>query len=146
MPWKIDPFSQARDAFKISWTHKFVYSFPNFALLYEFIGRVLQKVNHDQCLMLIITPAWPGQTWFPRLLKMSVKNPLLLPALKDLLKDLAGKLNPFAMQNSLRIKANFLLAILNNIKECPCQQLGQLKQVPAMAGINIECLRHTQLD
>ena len=41
--------------------------------------------------------------------------------------------------------ANFLLAILNNIKQCPRQQLGQLKQVPAMAGINIECLRHTQL-
>ena len=105
MPWKIDPFSQARDAFKISWAHKFVYSFPNFALLYEFIGRVLRKVNQDQCLMLIITPAWPGQTWFPRLLKMSVKNPLLLPACKDLLKDLAGKLNPFVMQNSLRLLA-----------------------------------------
>ena len=43
-------------------------------------------------------------------------------------------------------KANFLLAILNNINQCPRQQLGQLKQVPAMAGINIECLRHTQLD
>ena len=55
--------------------------------------------------MLIITPAWPGQTWFPRLLKMSVKNPLLLPARKDLLKDLAGKLNPFVMQNSLRLLA-----------------------------------------
>ena len=105
MPWKIDPFSQARDAFKISLAHKFVYSFPNFALLYEFIGRVLRKVNQDQCLMLIITPAWPGQTWFPRLLKMSVKNPLLLPARKDLLKDLAGKLNPFVMQNSLRLLA-----------------------------------------
>ena len=43
-------------------------------------------------------------------------------------------------------KANLLLANLNNINQCPRQQLGQLKQVPAMAGINIECLRHTQLD
>ena len=51
--WKIDPFSQGRDAFQISWAHKFVYAFPRFAL----IGRVLQKVNQDQCLMLIITPA-----------------------------------------------------------------------------------------
>ena len=58
--WKIDPFSQGRDAFQISWAHKFVYAFPPFAL----IGRVLQKVNQDQCLMLIITPAWPGQPWF----------------------------------------------------------------------------------
>ena len=51
--WKIDPFSQGKDTFKISWAHNFVYDFPRFAL----IGRVFQKVNQDQCLMLIITPA-----------------------------------------------------------------------------------------
>ena len=51
--WRIDSFSQDRDAFQISWIHKFVYAFPPF----ELIGRVLQKVNQDQCLMLIITPA-----------------------------------------------------------------------------------------
>ena len=55
--------------------------------------------------MLIITPAWPSQPWFPGLLKMSVKNALLLPALKDLLKDPVGKLKPLAMQNSLRLVA-----------------------------------------
>ena len=36
---------------------------------------------------------------------MSVKNPLFLPVLKDLLKDPAGKLNPLIMQNSLRLVA-----------------------------------------
>ena len=75
-----------------------MYAFPAFAL----IVRVLQKVNQDQCLTFIITTAWPGQPWFLGLLKMSVKNPLLLPALKDLLKDPAGKLNPLVIQNSLR--------------------------------------------
>ena len=34
---------------------------------------------------------------------MTVKNPLHLPALKDLLKDLSGKLNPLVIQNSLRL-------------------------------------------
>ena len=47
--------------------------------------------------MLTIIPPWPGQPLFPGLLKMSVKNPLLLPALKDLPKDSAGKLNPLVM-------------------------------------------------
>ena len=37
--------------------------------------------------------------------KMSVENPLLLPALKDLLKDPAGKLNPLVIQNSLPLVA-----------------------------------------
>ena len=71
MSWKIDPFSQGKDAFQISWAHNFVYAFPPFAL----IGRVFQKVNQDQCLMLIITPAWPGQLWFSRLLKIICKKP-----------------------------------------------------------------------
>ena len=51
----------------------------------------------------MITPAWSDQPWFPGLLNMSVKNLLLLPALKDLLKDPAGKLNPLVMQNSVRL-------------------------------------------
>ena len=55
--------------------------------------------------MLIITPAWARQPWFPGLLKMSVKNLLLLPALKDTLKDPEGKLNPLVMQNSLQLVA-----------------------------------------
>ena len=98
MSWKIDPFSQTRDVFQISWVHKSVYVFIPFALT----GTVLQKVNQDQCLKLIITPAWPGQPWFSGLLKMFVENRLLLLALKNLLKDPAGKLNPLVMQNSLR--------------------------------------------
>ena len=76
-----------------------MHDFPPFTL----IGRVLQKVSKDQGLILIITPGWPGQSWFPGLLKMSVKNSLLIPALKDLLKDPAGKLNPLVMQNLLRL-------------------------------------------
>ena len=79
--WKTDPVSQGRDAFQISWARKFVYAFPPFAL----IGKFLQKKYQDQCLMLIITPAWSGQPWFSELLEMPVKNPLLLQALKDLL-------------------------------------------------------------
>ena len=72
--WKINPFSHGRDAFQISWTHKFVNAFSPFALT----RKVLEKVNQDRSLMLIITPAWPSQPWFPGLLKMSVKNSLLL--------------------------------------------------------------------
>ena len=44
MSWKIDPFSQGKDAFQISWAHNFVYAFPPFAL----IGRVFQKVSRSR--------------------------------------------------------------------------------------------------
>ena len=55
--------------------------------------------------MLIITPAWTCQPRFPGFLKLSVKKTLFLPALKDLLKNPAGKLDPLLMQNSLRLVA-----------------------------------------
>ena len=74
MSWKIDPFSQGRGIFQISWAHKFVYAFLPFAL----IGTVLQKVNQHQCLIIIITSARPGKPWFSGLLKMSVEDVLLL--------------------------------------------------------------------
>ena len=45
--------------------------------------------------MLITTPAWLSQPWFLGLLKFFVKNSLLLPVLKDLLRDPAGMLNLF---------------------------------------------------
>ena len=76
---------------------------------------------------------------FPQVSTNSVLATQLIPILKDIFfwGEVGG---------GGGCKANFLLAILNNINQCPRQQLGQLKQVPAMAGINIECLRHTQLD
>ena len=74
---------------------------------------------------------------FPQVSTNSVLATQLIPILKDIF---------FWGEVGGGCKANFLLAILNNINQCPRQQLGQLKQVPAMAGINIECLRHTQLD
>ena len=44
MAWKLDPFSQGRDAFQIQWRHLFAYGFPPFAL----IGQVLRKIRVEQ--------------------------------------------------------------------------------------------------
>ena len=91
----MNPFSQSNDA--VSWAHKVVYIFPPFVL----IGSIFQKVNQNQCLMLIRTRTWSVKTWLLGLLKMSIRNPLLLAALTNLLNDPAEKLNIFVMQNSL---------------------------------------------
>ena len=56
------------------------------------------KVNQDYCLMSII-----------RILEISVKDPILLPALKDFRKDAPGRLNPLVMQNSRQLTARTLL-------------------------------------
>ena len=77
-----------------------LFRYPGLTRLCMLIGRFLQKVNQDHSLMLIITAAWLGKPWFPGLLKMFVRNLLLLPALNDILKDYTGKLNPLVTQNS----------------------------------------------
>ena len=48
-------------------------------------------------------PSMAKPTMVSRASKNVCQNPLLLPALKDLLKDPAGKLNLLIMQNSLRL-------------------------------------------
>ena len=65
----------------MSWKYQRGYAFPHFSL----IGRVLNKVQVDQAEILLITPAWHSQSWYPRLLQMSIEKPILIPQEKDLL-------------------------------------------------------------
>ena len=67
-------------AFQISWTHIQSYAFPALFL----IGRVLKKVAVDQAILILVTPMWQAQSWYPQLLQMAVKN-LLLPKSPNLL-------------------------------------------------------------
>ena len=63
--WRRDPQSVATDAFQQDWKYQFLYAFPPFSM----IGRVLRKVQKDQTNMIIVTPAWQSQSWYPILLK-----------------------------------------------------------------------------
>ena len=80
----------------MSWARKFVYAFPHCShrkgSSESKSGSVSDAHNN---------PSMARPTMVSRVFKMSVKNPLLLPALKELLKDPAGKLNPLVIQNSL---------------------------------------------
>ena len=101
MTWKLDPYSQGRDAFLISWNPIFAYAFPSFSV----IGRVLKKVLVDQAEMIVIIPAWQTQAWYPRMLELSVQNPILIPQQMDLLTDPAGNRHPLVLNKSLRLVA-----------------------------------------
>ena len=81
--WKQDPYSRSQDAFQSKWKYKLSYAFPPFCL----IGRVLEKAQRDQSCLILITPRWQAQPWFPRLLKMSVGCPILLPRFSKLLTN-----------------------------------------------------------
>ena len=62
-----------------------LYLFPSFCL----IGRVLKEEVQTQSVSkaLLIAPLWPGQPWFPTLLKMVIATPRLLPPSRELLRN-----------------------------------------------------------
>ena len=94
--WRPDPQSVATDAFQQDWKYQFLYPFPPFSM----IGRVLRKVQKDQTNMIIVTPAWQSQSWYPILLKMTIKTPILTPNHPNVLLIPEGKTHRL-IQNSI---------------------------------------------
>ena len=52
------------------------YAFP----LFNLIGRVLAKVQRERSTLILITPAWQTQSWFPKVMEMAISIPVLLLA------------------------------------------------------------------
>lgn len=89
--WKPDPGACHVGAFSFSSNGKFLYIFPPCSLL----SRCLQKVGNDQTLALLVVPVWPTQVWWPRVLRLPVANPLMLPQHKEILTlPHSGTLHP----------------------------------------------------
>ena len=77
-----DPQAIAVDAFLINWKdYDVFYAFPPFSL----ITQVLQKIQNQCATGLLIVPDWPTQTWYPKLMRMLVNYPVLIPPGEKLL-------------------------------------------------------------
>ena len=96
MFWKIDPSSQSKDTFQISWAHKFVYAFPPFAL----IGRSLQSKSglvsnaHNN-------PSMSRSTIVSRVFKNVCKKATTSSSTQKYTERSSRILNPLVMRNSL---------------------------------------------
>lgn len=69
------------DTFILSWSDKINYTFPPLPLL----PQVLHKIGGDKATVILITSCWPKQFWFPSLLCMSTRPPVLFPTFPNLL-------------------------------------------------------------
>ncbi len=73
--WKPDPEALGTDAFALDWNQWKRYAFLPFSL----IGRCLRKAEVQQVVQLVIvTPVWPAQAWYPLLLEFYIDYPVLL--------------------------------------------------------------------
>ena len=69
-----DPGAANVDAFSISWSDLKFYCFPPFSCILS----VLQKIKQDKATGIVVVPKWPTQSWYPILMKMLCKPPILL--------------------------------------------------------------------
>ena len=58
------------------------YAFPPFSLL----NKIARKIQTEQAEVIIVTPFWQTQTWFPAFMSMAVESPLLLARSHNLLR------------------------------------------------------------
>ena len=99
--WRQDPFSVGVDAFQRNWKEEGLYMFPPFAM----IPRCLQKIQQDIATVTLIASPWQSQPWFPVLLSLLVKRPILLPPYKDLLTSPSQGCHPLSNQTKFRLAA-----------------------------------------
>ena len=79
--WIPDPDAMAVDAFTQNWAEHHLYIFPPFSV----IPHVLQMIEQDQAQAIVVAPLWPTQSWFPKLTKLLIQEPVLLPQEPQLL-------------------------------------------------------------
>lgn len=79
--WKPEPQAERVDAFLQDWSTIRGYAHPPWCL----ISRCLKKARDQQATLVLITPNWPAQPWFPVALMMSIDYPRCLPQQDNLL-------------------------------------------------------------
>lgn len=99
--WLPQPGAIATDAMSISWTRLRGYAFPPFGL----IGGCLSKVRSDQARLVLITPYWPSQPWFPVAMQLAVDVPVILPSHPNLLTSGREEMHPLCSRQSFRLIA-----------------------------------------
>ena len=102
--WHADPDAFATDAMSLSWKHKFVYIFPPFSML----SRVLQKLQEDQSRALVIAPLRRTQVWFPKMSRMLISKPVVLPKEESLLRLPHDQTKPHPLWPKLQMMACLL--------------------------------------
>ena len=76
------------------------YIFPSFSM----ILRVLLKIKQECVpLLILIAPVWSTQLWYPELLNLCVKEPVLLPHGKEILISPKSLIHPLIVENSLTL-------------------------------------------
>lgn len=90
----------AVDALQFTWDKGTSYVFPPFCL----IGKCLKKIREEVSLVLV-TPIWRSQPWYPALLELLINFPMILPEDPKLLMDPSSNPHPLVVAGQLQLAA-----------------------------------------
>ena len=93
--WKPDPEAEATDAFKQNWAAYRGFANPPWCLIH----RCLTKLKKQTARMVLITPLWKTQPWYPLLLELLEDLPRRIPHQPDLVVMPQGQ--EFLMQQGV---------------------------------------------
>ena len=100
-----DPYSQGTDGMMQNWNIGLPYAFPPFSM----ISRMLLKIKREYVpLLILIAPVWSTQPWYPELLNLCVREPVLLPLEKEILISPKNIVRPLMVENSLTLAARLV--------------------------------------
>uniref|UniRef100_T1IYZ6 RNase H type-1 domain-containing protein n=1 Tax=Strigamia maritima TaxID=126957 RepID=T1IYZ6_STRMM len=101
--WLPDPLATGFNALNQEWCEGLPYAFPPFAL----ISLCLQRLRKSPSLqeLVLITPVWPAQPWFPLLWQLSTQFPLLFPLFDELILDAQNAPHPLIINGALQLAA-----------------------------------------
>lgn len=124
-----DPEAIAVNAFHMSWKPYLAYVFPPFCL----ISRILNKIREEQATVVAVVPKWPTQIWWPQLVSMLIRFPIVLPNTKA---TIYLPSNPEAV-HPLYPRLELLVCLLSGsslkVREFH-QQLPRLSSTPGAMG------------
>ena len=75
--WRPDPEALGTDAFNQDWSQRRGFANPQWSL----IARCLSQIKNQVARVVMVTPLWTAQHWYPKILEMLEDFPRLLPAL-----------------------------------------------------------------
>ena len=87
--WKPAPGTTYTDAMTFDWSLLKGYAFPPFSL----IAPVLKNISQDKGDLVLVAPVCQAQPWWPALLNLLIKSPVIIPNSKHLLRDPASPLS-----------------------------------------------------
>ena len=109
-----------------NWNIGLPYAFSPFSI----ISRVLLKTKQECVpLLILIAPVWSTQPWYPEVLNLCVREPVLLPQRQKNLKSPKNIVHPLMLENSLTLAAWLVSGKPSCVKEFQ-KTLLTLSQIP----------------